>query len=315
MSFTTSPGEQAVDGFGPMNPQDLTIYVNGVPFNTIDTTDALTDVLVERTISGASTVTLQMTDPQRKILNSGLFSYGDSLTLDNLQFTLVQFAKSSDQLQLVFEASGVAALRLQTGNTVTTTTSNITSFAQGLVLAVPGLSFVGDPNPVNPAIAVGRGTTTDPTDNPEDSWTCLQRLATTAGWRCWENNNTVYFGSDPFWVSYFGVGGTIQEWIGGVQNIDFDFDIGKPFGNLTVTAMTELWRYPPGTILNTAQLGPASSVAFMQDPHVPTYPNTWMVSDMQRDLYNPQATITCTVPMQPYDMINVGGGASQLQAI
>lgn len=314
MSFTTSSFETFVDGFGPMNPGDLNLFVNGTPFTALDTTKALTDALVERTISGASTVTLQMTDPQRKILNSGIFLTGDSLTLDNLSFTLVQFAKASDQLQLVFEASGVAALRLQTGNTVTTTTSNITSFAAGLVAAIPGLSFVGDPTPVNPAIAVGRGTTSDPVDNPEDSWTCLQRLATTAGWRCWESNNTIFFGSDLFWQSK-GVKGTLQEWTAGVQNMDFDYDVGKPFGDITVTAMCELWQYSPGDIVHVANLGPASNYPTSPDPHIALTPNLWMVSDMQRDLYNPQATITLTTPMPPYDLINVGGGASKLQAL
>jgi|SRR6185437_7336504 len=314
MSFTTSSGEQFIDGFGPMDPGDLTIFVNGVPVTNVDIFNAISDVLVERTISGASTVTIQLTDPSRQILNSGNFVPGTTLMLDGLSFTLVQFAKTSDQMQLVFEASGVAALRLQTGNTVTTTTSDITTFARSLVLAVPGLSFVGDPTPVNPAIAVGRGTSTDATDNPEDSWTCLQRLATTAGWRCWESANTVFFGSDPFWET-FGVKGTLQEWTAGVQNMDFDWDVGKPFGDVTVTAMCQLWAYNPGDIVHTANLGMASNYPTSPDPNIALTPNLWIVSDMQRDLYNPQATITLTTPMPPYDLINVGGGGSQLQNV
>lgn len=313
MSLTAPASETLVDGFGPVNPGDLTIAVNGNSLQPFVETGALNDVLVERTISGASTITLQLTDPFRKILNSGIFSFGDTLELDGLNFTLVQFNKSADQLQLVFEATGVAQLRLQTGNTATTTTSDVTSFARSLVNAIPGLGFVGDPTPVNPAIAVGRGTSDDPTDDPEDSWTCLQRLATTAGLRCWESANVIYFGSDPYWES-FGVKGTLQEWTAGVQNMDFDFDVGKPYGDITVTAMTELWAYNPGDIVHTAKLGPASGLT-NPDPSVGSVPNLWLVSDMQRDFYSPQATITLTVPMPPYDLINVGGGAAALENI
>lgn len=314
MTFTTPASERLVDGFGPINPGDLNILVNGNSLQPFVDTQALNDVLIERTISGASTATVQLTDPSRQILNSGIFNYGDQLELDNLNFTLVQWNKAADQLQLTFEASGAAQLRLQTGNTVTTTTSNVTEFAAYLVSQVPGLGFVGDPTPVNPAIAVGRGTTTDPTDNPEDSWTCLQRLATTAGWRCWESAGVIYFGSDPFWES-FGVKGTLQEWTAGVQNMDFDFDVGKPYGDITVTAMTELWAYNPGDIVHTANLGPASSYTVSPDRFVAAVPNLWLVSDMQRDLFSPQATITLTVPMPPYDLINVGAGAAALQNI
>lgn len=279
----------ATNGFGNIALSDITINGQGM---SVDVTEAISDVIVERNIAAASTVTLQMTDPSRKILRSGIFQYNDVLQLDGLLFTLVEVTKTGDQLQCIFEANGVALLRNQTGATATTNTVDITGFAEQLVMAIPGLGFVGEPTPLSTQIAVGRGTATNPA---EDSWTCLVRIAATAGWRVFESANVIYFGGDDFWFSFPSVA-TLQEPIAPappqqlIQNIDFDYDTGQPFGNITVTGIANLWQYPPASVVTLANMGPANG--------------NWLVADMQRDLFSPQMTLTLQVPVLPAEYLN-----------
>lgn len=272
-----------VPGFGTLGPSDL--IVNGGPI-LVDALDAITDVIVERDITSATTITLELDDPFRNVLRSGVFNYGDTLTLagsGESSFTLVQFVKASDQLELVFESTGVFQLRQQVGVIATTTsTTDLSGFAAMLVAEVPGLSFVGEPDPLQVPLVggIGRGTSTD---TGEDSWSCLTRLATSAGWRCWEANNTVYFGSDPYWLSTMPSLGILQEFTDQIMNMDFDWDIGKPYGSITATAFTGLWTFSPGQVVTVQGMGPADGV--------------WLVQTAQRDLYNPLATIQLTVPL------------------
>ena len=273
-----------LDGFGPLEPSNF--IVNGQRLTT-DVAGAVIGGTVMRTAQGASTITLQLADPLRTILRSGLFVYGSVLQVENLSFTAVQLTKSADVLQLVFEASGVAALRLQTGVQATTNSVDLTGFVQSLVSAVPGLQLIAQSTPLAAAVSIGRGTSNDVT---EDSWTCIQRVVTSAGWRCFEVNGIIWLGPDSFFLSAPSQG-TLVEFTPQIQNIDFDYDIGKPFGTATVTGMCETWGYPPGAVVWTSGMGPMDG-------------QPWMVQDCQRDLYSPQMTATLHVPMSPYDVIN-----------
>lgn len=273
----------ATNGFGDIQLTD--IVINGGPMS-LDVTAAVNDVIVERNIAAASTITLQLSDPFRSILRSGVFAFADTLEVDGLSFTLAEFTKTGDQLQIIFEASGVYALRQITGVQNQTNTDDITGFAEQLVMAVPGLGFVGEPTPLSTPIQVGRGTSSNTT---EDSWTCLVRIASTAGWRVFESMNVIYFGSDDFFFS-FPSSSTLQEWTETIQNIDFDYDIGQPFGNVTVTGMSNLWDYPPASVVTLAGMGIANG--------------NWLVNDMQRDFYSPQMTLTLQQPISPAVLLN-----------
>jgi hypothetical protein len=258
--------------------------VNGTAI-TADVQDAIKGGLVKRAISHASTVTLQIADPQRTLLNSGIFTFGYQMQVAGLQFSLVQTTKTSDTIQVVFESSGIAALRRQTGVIATSNTNNITSFIQSLVNGVPGLKFVGYGGPAysdaqsSQPVSIGRGSTSDPT---EDSWTCIQRVATSAGWRCFESNNVVYLGPDSFFQKAPS-SGTLQEFSQAIQNMDFDYDIGKPFGTVTVTGMLDLWTFNPGQVVFTQGMGPLDG-------------KPWIIQSMQRDLFNPQMTAVLYAP-------------------
>ena len=256
---------------------------------SVDVSNAIQDVIVERTISTASTVTMQISDPTRVLLKSGIFSnWGAQLTVDSLNFSLVETTKTGDTIQAVFETTGIADLRREVGVQATTTTNDITSFIGGLVSAVPWLGFVGYEGAAysdaesTQAVSIGRGTTDDPF---EDSWTCINRIATSAGWRCFESNNVVYLGPDSFFLTAPSAG-VLQEFTAGIQDIDFDYDIGKPFGTVTATGMLGMWTYNPGQVVTFEGMGPLDG-------------NPWLVQSMQRDLYNPQATLVLYWPVTP----------------
>ena len=279
-------GNNPAAGFSAdLNVSDF--LVNGSSI-TADVGDAIQGATVNRAISLASTVTLQIDDPQRTILNSGIFVPGYILEVDTLSFSLVQVTKSSDVVQVVFESSGIASLRRQVGVQATTTTNNITTFVQGLVQSVPGLGFVGygglaySDAQSTAAVSIGRGTTADPY---EDSWTCIQRVATSAGWRCFECNNIVYLGPDSFFQSAPS-SATLQEFTGAIQNIDFDYDVGKPFGTASVTGMLDLWTLNPGQVVFTNGMGPMDAMP-------------WLVQSMQRNLFQPQMTAVIYAPVTP----------------
>ena len=340
-------------GFGPLGIQDLQVW----DFNTNTGTplkswyaESITQVLYEKNMAGATTLTLTLSDPTRQLLNQFLvelensevaqegttltsrdqqFSQGVCIAIKDqgriLHYVLSQTAKAGDQLQLTFESLAVYRLRQQVSRVASTTTATstaVTQFVQGLILALnyagslyPSVSFVGPDyatvwsqlsgNAGVPVVAqsLSRGTTTDPY---EDSWTCVQRISSTVGWRLWENNNIFYFGPDEYWLgllnkdsvgdsvppinSVMGTLGkklpSLQEFTPSVLDMDFDWDVEAPFGQLTGTV---LWGngfpYEIGEIVQVAKLGPANG--------------NWMVYDMQRDGFAPMATLTLQVPT-PY---------------
>jgi hypothetical protein len=330
-STTTTPTTTVTTaGFGPFSLETFTLVnpkthkESSVP---VDYRLALGNAILQKTIMGASTLTLQLNDPNRQLIKN-IVAQGTTLTIKegtkNLRFTLVQFVKASDQIQLIFESETIYRLRNQRGVIATTTGTGVTPFMHGLVTALNKGKKTTDPtyigfkavdyattwsklagNSKKPIVQIGlgRGTTTDPA---EDSWTAMTRIASGVGWRLWENENTIYFGPDEYWLGLLTekkVGGKnvavppinlmkganapvqiLQEWSDtGVQLIDYDWDVGKPYAQATVTALLDNWQYNLGEIVHVSNLGPGSGY--------------WMVSGMQRDMFLPQATITLQVPM------------------
>jgi hypothetical protein len=168
-------------GFGPLGIQDLQVW----DFKTNTGAalknwyaDAITQVLYEKNMAGATTLVLTLSDPTRYLLDTFLvpletsqvrqqqssigtrdqqFSQGVCLAIRDqgriLHYVLSQTAKAGDQLQLTFESLAVYRLRQQVSRVASTTTAQstaVTQFVQGLVLALnypgspyPAVSFVG----------------------------------------------------------------------------------------------------------------------------------------------------------------------------
>jgi hypothetical protein len=76
---------------------------------------SLTDGTLERTVDGASTLTLVVHDPNRILLRSGLFDEAVDVEVDGLWFRLCQVSKASSDLTLTFEDREVAYLRQHKG--------------------------------------------------------------------------------------------------------------------------------------------------------------------------------------------------------
>ena len=274
-------------GFGTLSVPDFQINGKGM---TLDVTAAIHDITLESTIGGASTVTMVLKDPTRQILRSQVITFTDTMTVNGLSFTCVEFTKSGDTLTIIFEATGVNMLRRQIGVTASTTTTNITTFVASLVAEVSSLKFVGQPTPTIFPIATARGSSDDP---EEDSWTCMQRLAGTAGWRCWEYNTTIYFGSDLYWA-HNASSATFAEFEPAVQtgaclNIDFDWDYGQAMAPVTATVLIGSVTYAPGDVITVNTMGPADGI--------------YIVYSMSRDLFNITATVELQWPLTPAQVL------------
>jgi hypothetical protein len=72
---------------------------------------AITSADLERTIDGASTLSISLHDPDRKLLRSGIFETAVDIQLDGLYFRLVSVGKNDNELRLTFEERAVALLR------------------------------------------------------------------------------------------------------------------------------------------------------------------------------------------------------------
>lgn len=79
---------------------------------SLDIEENVIDGDIERTIDGASTVTITLLDRDRNILNSGKLKDGCDINLDGLWFRLVSVRKQGNHLTLIFEDREVAILRL-----------------------------------------------------------------------------------------------------------------------------------------------------------------------------------------------------------
>src|SRR4051794_30486307 len=74
-------------------------------------TEAITGGELERTMDGASTLTLEVHDPHRKLIRSPDLQRAIDLKYDGVWFRLVRISKSEDTVTLTFEDRDVAYLR------------------------------------------------------------------------------------------------------------------------------------------------------------------------------------------------------------
>ena len=235
-------------GFEPWDLNNLQYYNTagnlmgiGTPTQNTDFKRAISNILLQRTNMGSSLLTIQINDPKRAVLRDGLIKQGMTIALPGadgrtpaLSYTLTQFVKASDQMQLIFESTGVYMLR-NFGRGIKLTGGKgpqfVSSFMRRLVTEInqgplKGKNQMGFHGPdfattlnilrardtkktyYTPAVMnniqsflVGRGAGGGPSiDTNEDSWTCMSRIASSVGWRLWEYDNTIFFGPDEYWL-------------------------------------------------------------------------------------------------------------------
>jgi hypothetical protein len=111
----------------------------------------------------------------------------------------------------------------------------------------------------------------------EDSWQCLQRLASEVQWRCFVSDGKCYFVSETTLLAQKPIA-TLSEQTLGVDGIDFDVDNGKPSNDATVTASVARHAFDPGSVVILRDCGPANG--------------RWLISTVQRGIFDTHATIT-----------------------
>lgn len=271
-----------------------------------DIVNVLQDASISRTIDGASTLTLQLYDDGLKLLKSGLFSSRVNAQIDEFRFELVQVRKGGYSLGLTFEDLPVAALRRHTTPLkVAPNTTTHVDFAERLVKEEGWLNFWVPPglrSAERAKVELSRG---DPSgsDEPEDSWQALGRIADDRGWRRWVlNRDTIAYAPETFLLSQ-DPSYTLRENGTGVENIDFDFDSGKPVSTVRVIARASRWAVSVGSTVTLEDLGPADG--------------KWLVSEVGRSLFSPHLNISLTKarPTLPEEAADATTPAATTEAV
>jgi hypothetical protein len=282
----------ATQGMGTLGVADITI--DG---KTVDerVSAAVADITINRTIVGASTLAVMLNDPKRTILRSGVFDHHVRLTLDGLVFTLVEVSKATDLLTLTFEDADVRALRQVHGHiTAAAGTTTRSQFAERIVRQSPGVVIHAYPDPQKTREPLSRGTKKTSTEN---SWKCLTRLADEVQWRCFADGGAIWFGPDS-WLMDRDSEGTFTEFSDGVDNIDFDYDEGKPLTSITMTCTSTPWGIPPGRPATLASMGITDG--------------DYLVNTINRSLFRPTTTVTLAAPQkalpEPKGVLLTGSG-------
>lgn len=251
-----------------------------------DVRQALTSATVERTLSGASTLSLDLRDPDRKIVTSRLFANRVAATVDKAVFDLVQVRKSGSSLSLVFEDAVVADLRKdrtkpgQPTPSAKAGTTTIDAFARRLVAGAPGAKLAAYGGQRN-LDALMRGSSSD---RYEDSWSCLQRLAEERGWRCFTDRGTVFLGPET-WLLSRQPKTALYEHRNGVEDVDWDFDSGKRAARADFRVASSRWQFGPGAPVTLHEQGLGSG--------------DWLVETVSRDLFRSVTDVTLVRAQPP----------------
>lgn len=135
----------------------------------------------------------------------------------------------------------------------------------------------------------------------EDSWTCIQRLASEVEWRAFFVSGTFFFlaEDDLFRSNPVAI---LDHDSPGVNSIDGDYDEGKKTATVTINAEISRWQAPPGSVIQLRNMGP--------------WNGRWLVNDITRSLFKRTGTITLKKPMPRLpepggtNIINQGGGTT-----
>jgi hypothetical protein len=95
--------------------EKMTFFIKGKRKHSVNVVDAMEDGTVERTMSGASTVTISVLDADRSLQTSDILTKETDINIDGLFFRLVRCERQGDMLDIVFEDREVALLRKQNG--------------------------------------------------------------------------------------------------------------------------------------------------------------------------------------------------------
>lgn len=277
------------------------IVVNGSMLTEL-VGEALITVQETLSITKASTITLTIHDPTRRIVRTPIWSQQSTLTFGTWTWVLQGIEKDGSVLTITFIPWVVYALEQATGAfTVHPGQMTRTDFARLLVSQIDGATFWQATEAYLSSLKAGyahtareqlsRGTWGNPLEN---SWTCLQRLASEIQWVCFEVFGKVYFGPYSF-LAQQDPSLAAQEFKDGVTTITGTYTTAQPLGQLTIAGVAGDWVPTPGDAVAADALGPFSI-------------GNWIVSELDREnVEEPTVTVTCIQP-QPGLPEPISGG-------
>jgi len=114
---------------------------------------------------------------------------------------------------------------------------------------------------------------------PENSWSCIQRLADVVGWKAFFVSGTFYYMSEDDMLKQAPLT-LLTEFQDGITDISGDYDNQKKSATLTIQARVGKWAVPPGSLVTVENMGP--------------WNGRWIVSEFDRSLFDLNATISLT---------------------
>jgi cell wall-associated NlpC family hydrolase len=298
--------------------------VNGQSGWTEDIGDALTDLSIQFDIDGTPTIIAQVEDPHRTLLRSNLALQRSSMTIDGVTFIMAEIDKQGPQITLTFEHAVCSKLKDHTetvsarANLMTRTSfvAKLVSYEVWIQMQLPGGPSIGNSvellstGNVDPttggAVPLPYSTTFQ---ELETFWDSTGSILATIGWRRFPRGaNQLIVASDQ-WLYNQAPIATIDEDTPGVDSIDFNYDIRKPLGSITITCRAEAWAFPVGSviaftpamgIIGVQDYGSASTSGIEEEDtggQLPPVAGHWLVTTINRSLLSATATITLDIPL------------------
>ncbi len=246
---------------------------------------ALTALTMTETITGASTVDLTLEDPDRTLLRSGLLTQRSTLVIDRAAFELAAVRKTGSTVSIVFEDLAVAKLRRQDSfRKVAPGAMSRAAFIESLVRADASWIKVRTTQGPTAKVELSRGTakkSNDQAGEPEDTWTAAGRIMGEIQWRVWAYRSTLNLLPDTFLKAQSPY--VLTEDSQGVDDIDIDYDVGKPTATASLTGRAGFRSLVPGTAVQLEGMGPGDRV--------------WLVESITRSAFSQQVGVNLILPL------------------
>lgn len=225
------------------------------------------------TIDGASTLTIDLDDTDRKLLASEVLASRSWAVVGGINFEFVAFAKTDDGITMTFEDAIAAALRREKGKRRWAANS---ATRREIILQICRAAEVKariDPTKrPNVKEAVQRG----PDNN---GWDLTGSLSSDINWRRFSNGRRVIAGGDDWLLERDDTVTTIRENVGAWGSFDVNGDVGKRVTTLTTTVTADAGIFAPGDIFTVADDFPALN-------------GRWILSEYQHTLTTELADVT-----------------------
>lgn len=284
-----SPQRRADAGGRPFDLTSLTLSTAKLRVDDIEAD--VVDATIEQTITGSSSLSMTLADPEWRWTTSPFFSSRSMLTVDGLPYVLAAVSRQSGQrLQATFEPWPVAALRVPDAPRKARRTVQMSRarFAAEIIGEIPGVPAVVPElrlrQPVAKPDQSGRALPYEFRRGEggvrESSWVALQRLAEEVGWRCYEVAGAVWFVSDDYLMAQPPLLSAVRASADWIDDLAFDHDTGMRVSSATLTCLAERWAIPPGSRVMLTGFGAGSG--------------PWLVETTRRSLWTPHVEVGLT---------------------